>query len=120
MGEDDLTNLTLLLAVFGTKKRLRGIKYRHTRKNWEEYADMLNQTNEFDNRFQMSRDHSDNLLDNIRDAITGDYLRSLNSTSGNKPITPKSILAMGLMFLSLPVPIPALADLFGVSVASAC
>jgi len=67
----------------------------------------------------MPKDHFDYLLENIRDAITVDYLRSLNSTSGNEPISPESVLAMGLEFCSLPIPIPALGDMFGVSKSSA-
>lgn len=67
----------------------------------------------------MSKDHFDLLLDEIRNAITVDYMHSLSSTSGNEPIYPETILAMGLRFCALPSTIPDLADLFGVSTSSA-
>ena len=119
MEEDDLADIAFLLQALGPKTRQRGIKFKHTRKSWEEYSYMLVETKEFEDRFHMSKDHFDYLLENLRDAITVDYLRSLNSTSGNEPISPESILAMGLEFCSLPVPIPALGDMFGVSKSSA-
>jgi hypothetical protein len=67
----------------------------------------------------MSKDHFNFLLDEIRDAITVDYMHSLSSTRGNEPICPETILAMGLQFCALPSTILDLADLFGVSTSSA-
>jgi hypothetical protein len=53
MEEDDLADISFLLQALGPKTRQRGIKFRHTRKSWEELLYMLVQTNNFEDRFRM-------------------------------------------------------------------
>ena len=67
----------------------------------------------------MPPDHFDILLDNIREAISVDFARSANSTAGNDPIYPEIVLAMGLRFVGIGSTIPDLADIYGMSDASA-
>ena len=67
----------------------------------------------------MPKAHFDNLLAAIRPAITVDYMRSSNSTSGNDPIYPEIILGMGLRFIGLGSALQDLADLYGMSLPSA-
>jgi hypothetical protein len=68
LGEGDIADLALIKALFGKKKQLWRIKYYHTRKNWEEYAQQLTTIDDFTAGFWMSRKHFDFLLEAMRDA----------------------------------------------------
>ena len=104
---------------FSQNKKKRAAKIIHERKDWYGHADQLIQTNEFINRFRMPKDHFESLLDAIRDAITVDFMRSVQSTKGNDPIYPEVILAMGLRFVGLGSTVPDLANLYSMSISSA-
>ena len=119
MDDSDWEDLEAIRLIFEMNRRKRAAKYKHDRKDWYEHADMLEQTGEFENRFRMSRDHFNILLDAIKDAITVDFARSANSTEGNDPIYPEVVLACGLRFVGLGSTIPDLADLYGMSTSSA-
>ena len=49
---DDL--LTISHLLFRENRRLRRIKYQHIRVDWEQHVNMLEYTNEFEQRFRMS------------------------------------------------------------------
>jgi len=117
--DEDLEDLEAICILFSQNKRRRSIKFKHDRKDWDSHVRMLLTTNKFDNCFCMSKDHFDFLLEAIREGITVDYLRSMNSTGGNDRIFPEIVMAMGLRFLGLGSTVPDLADLYGTSVDSA-
>ncbi len=51
--DDDLMDLEDLRLVFSSRKKMRSIKYDHTRINWDEHIDRLVMTNKFEQRFRM-------------------------------------------------------------------
>jgi len=51
----------------------------------------------------------------IRKVITVDFIKSRASTSGNEPIFPEIVLAIGLRFVGLGSTVADLADVYGVS-----
>ena len=63
----------------------------------------------------MSKKAFDKLVDILK--ITVDKLKSKNSTSGNAPISPLMIVAIGLRFLG-GEKAKSLADTFGISISS--
>ena len=87
----------------------------HERKGWDVNENMLLQTDAFEQRFQMPEEHVYALLDTIRHAIMAGFKRSRNSTSGNDPIYPEVVLAMGLRFTGIGSTAFDLADLYGMS-----
>ena len=101
MDEDDLDDLEAIRLIFSQNKKKRGLKFRYRRCNWESHIQMLTATNGFENRFRMPKDNFNYLLEAIRECITVDFLRSMNSTGGNDPIYPEMVMAMGLRFLGL-------------------
>ena len=119
LEEEDIEDIAEVQAILSTNKRQRSIKYRHERKDWAEHVEMLLQTDQFENRFRMPKAHFEYLLEAIRGAITVDFARSSNSTEGNEPIYPEVILAIGLRFVGLGSTVPDLADIYGMSTASA-
>ena len=58
------------------------------------------------------------LVNQIRDAITVNFLKSHQSTGGNDPIYPEIVAAVGLRFLGPGDSIAVLADLYGMSISS--
>ena len=114
-----MEDLHALCLIFGQNKRMRAAKYMYKRKNWADHVNQLLETDEFENRFRMPKEHFDHLLEQVRECITVDYLRSVQSTGGNKPMYPEAIMVMGLRFLGIGSTITNLADLYGVSVPSA-
>ncbi len=67
--------------------------------DWEYHVDMLEYTNEFEQRFWMSRSMFDDLVEELRIPLTVSFAQSLRSTSGNEPIYPEMIVAIGLRIL---------------------
>jgi hypothetical protein len=63
----------------------------------------------------MSKEHFDYLVDNIRECITVDYMKSLNSTQGNIPLSAEVVAGIGLQALGQGHNKAALADIFGFS-----
>jgi len=68
--DEDLEDLEAIRIIFSQNKRSRSIKFKHDRKDWDSHVRMLLATNEFENRFRMSKDHFDILLEAIREGIT--------------------------------------------------
>eukprot|EP00957_Ditylum_brightwellii_P185669 14136476-Ditylum_brightwellii.AAC.1 len=64
--------------------------------NWEEPVHMLDYTNDFKGTYRMSIEAFYTLLDAVREDLTFSFMQSACSTSGNEPIYPELILAMGL------------------------
>ena len=90
----------------------------HERKGWDVNENMLLQTDAFEQRSQMPEEHVYALLDTIRHAIMAGFKRSRNSTSGNDPIYPEVVLAMGLRFTGIIITVFDLSDLYGMSESS--
>ncbi len=90
----DLLDIQEIASQHGEKWR-KG-KLRYPRKDWNEYEDLLVSNANFYIRFRMSKKHFDYLVDDIRDCITVDYLKSLISTKGNTP--PPLRLSQRLVF----------------------
>ena len=109
---DELNKLTILKKK---KKQSRKKKYKHQRLDMEEHFKMCLYTNGFQTRYHMSKKAFDKLVDILK--ITVDKLKSKNSTSGNAPISPLMIVAIGLQFLS-GEKAKSLADTFGISISS--
>jgi hypothetical protein len=63
----------------------------------------------------MSKEHFDYLVDIIQDCITVDYMKSMNSTQGNIPLSPEVVTAIGLQSLGQGHNTAALANIFGFS-----
>jgi hypothetical protein len=56
---------------------------------------MLEYTNEFEQRFWMSWSMFDDLVEELHIPLTVSFTQSLRSTSGNEPIYPEMIVAIG-------------------------
>eukprot|EP00957_Ditylum_brightwellii_P126758 9662128-Ditylum_brightwellii.AAC.1 len=74
--------------------------------NWEEHVQMLKYTDDFEGTYRMSIEALYTLLDAIREDLTLSFAKSVCSTSGNKPIYPELILAMGLRFDPIQICLP--------------
>jgi len=102
--------LTISHLLFRENRRLRRIKYQHIRVDWEQHVNMLEYTNEFEQRFRMSRGMFDDLVEELRVPLTVSVAHSLSSTSGNKPIYPEVIVGIGLRILGPSDTIESCAD----------
>ena len=80
--------------------------------------EMLEHTNKFEQRFRMSRQMFDDLVEELRVPLTVSYAQSMRSTSGNEPIYPEVIVAIGLRILGPSDTIGSCANNNGLSVAS--
>ena len=115
--DEDWQELLELQFIMSLQKQERSIKYAHKRVNWEDFADMLIQTDNFDNRYRMNIDEFNHLLGGLRDALTVSYSKSRASTTnannkeGNGPIYPEC----GLRYVGLGDSPATLADLHGIS-----
>ena len=119
--DEDWQELLELQFIMSLQKQERSIKYAHKRVNWEDFADMLIQTDNFDNRYRMNIDEFNHLLGGLRDALTVSYSKSRASTTnannkeGNGPIYPEIIMSCGLRYVGLGDSPATLADLHGIS-----
>jgi hypothetical protein len=86
--------------------------------DWEYHVEMLEHSNEFEQRFRMSRQMFDDLVEELRIPLTVSYAQSMRSTSGNEPIYPEVIVAIGLRILGPSDTIGSCADNYGLYVAS--
>jgi hypothetical protein len=110
---DDIYDIQAIAVQIDEKWRKE--KLRYPRKDWNEYEDLLVSNANFYIRFRMSKKHFDYLVDDIRDCITVDYLKSLISTKGNTPLSAEVVTAIGLQSLGQGHNKAALADIFGYS-----
>jgi hypothetical protein len=62
--DDDLDEVLMnIRLLFGENCRLKKIKFRHLRVDWEYHVNMLEYTNEFEQRFWMSWSMFDDLVE---------------------------------------------------------
>ena len=111
-GEED--ELSLLRA--SAKKAPRKKKFRHNRLNLPQHMRMRLETGGFDRQYHMYYEAYLHLVD-ILD-INVDIQKSINSKSGNDPITPEMIVVMGIQFYG-GEKIKSIAAIFGVGISSA-
>ena len=117
--DEDIDEILMVYGlIFGENCRQRKIKFQHTRVDWEYHVEMLEHTHEFEQRFWMSRQMFDDLVEELRVPLTVSYAQSMRSTSGNEPIYPEVIVAIGLRILGPSDTIGSCADNYGLSVAS--
>ncbi|KAL3761004.1 hypothetical protein ACHAWU_004624 [Discostella pseudostelligera] len=105
----------LLLAESKSPKRQKQVKVKYDRTDWWRHAENLVKTNRFHKQHRMPKEHFDYLVDALRDCLTVDRLRSMNSTSGNEPIIPEMIVACGLRYLGLASNPYDLSQIYGIS-----
>jgi hypothetical protein len=86
--------------------------------DWEYHINMLEYTNEFEQRFWMSWSMFDYLVEELRFHLTVSVAQSLRSTFGNKPIYPEMIVATGFWILRPSDTIGSCADNCGLLVPS--
>ncbi len=114
LGEEDWEDLRDIQEILiQDDVRWRRGKLFYPRKDWSEYEDLLVSNSNFYTRFRMSKEHFDYLVHIIRDCITVDYMKSMNSTQGNIPLSPEVVTAIGLQSLGQGHNTAALADIFG-------
>jgi hypothetical protein len=117
--DDDLEEVLMIIRLlFGENCRLKKIKFRHLRVDWEYHVYMLEYTNEFEQRFWMYLSMFDDLVEELRVPLTVSFTQFLRSTSTNEPIYPEMIVAIGLRILGLSDTMESCADNYGLSVAS--
>jgi hypothetical protein len=98
--DDDLDKVLMIYSLlFGENHCLKKIKFQHIRLDWEYHINMLEYTNEFEQRFWMSHSMFDDLVEELCVPLTVSVAQSLRSTSGNKPIYPVMIIEIGLWIL---------------------
>ena len=85
--------------------------------DWEDHLEMLEHTGHFSQRYRMKMAWFTRLLDALADAITVEYSRSRLSTSGNDPIYPEIVLAIGLRFVGQGSTVSDLANVYSVRMA---
>lgn len=116
LTEEDWGDLHDIQAIARhNKEQWRKSKSRYKRKDWGGYEEQLVETSNFHNRHRMSKEHFDYLVNNIQDCITVDYMKSLNSTKGNTPLSAEVVASIGLQALGQGHNKAALADIFGFS-----
>ena len=87
-----LKQLLLPEEADGRKK-----KWRHNRLNWSQHVQQLQHEGLFKQTYRMSLKSFNKLVDLLREDITVDCAKSMNSTGGNEPIYPKLVVAAGIM-----------------------
>ena len=120
MEEEDWTGLAdvqLLLLTTESKlvKRQKQVKEKYDRVDWDRHTEQLIKTKRFHKQYRMPKHHFDYLVDALRDCLTVDRLRSMNSTGGNEPITPEIIVGCGLRYLGLGSNVYDLSQIYGIS-----
>ena len=116
LSEEDWDDLHDIEAIARhNEEQWRKGKSFYNRKDWGGYKELLVETSNFYVRFRMSKEHFDYLVDNIRACITVDYMKSLNSTQGNIPLSAEVVAGIGLQALGQGHNKAALADIFGFS-----
>jgi len=88
------------------------------RVDWVQHLCMLEYTNESEKRFWMSWSMFDDLVEELRVPLTVLFVQSMRSTSGNEPIYPEVIVAIGLRILGPSETFESCADNYVLSVPS--
>lgn len=112
---DDCLDASLLIvidALFNDNQRMRRIKWRNDRIDWNDHVRRLLHCNQFDSKYHMPLDSFQKLVNLLRDDITVDFTKSMNSTSGNIPIFPEMIVGCGLRYLG-GEHVKSIEDIFG-------
>ena len=76
MTDEDMEDIEDMRTIFNLNKEMRSIKYKHERKDWASHLDMLLKTKGFEQRFRMSHDDFEFLLEALGEAITVSYVKS--------------------------------------------
>jgi hypothetical protein len=101
--DNDLDKILMICCViFGEKKVHQKIKFQYIRVDWEYHVNMLEYTNEFNQRFCMSQIMFDDLVEELCIPLTVSVVHSPSSTSRNKPSYPEVIFGIGLWILGPP------------------
>ena len=117
--DEDIDEILMVYGlIFGENRRQRKIKFQHVHVDWEYHVEMLEHTNEFEQRFWMSWQMFDDLVEELHVPLTLSYAQSMRSTSGNKPIYHEVIVAFGLRILGPSDTFESCADNYGLSVPS--
>ncbi len=74
-------------------------KFQHIHVSWEYHVGMLEYTDQFKQRFCMSWQMFNDLVDELRVPLTVSYVQAIRSTSGNNPIYLEVIVPTGLRIL---------------------
>lgn len=120
IDQDEETNrhdILQLVAIFITNKQKRSIKWKNDRLNWNEHVQRELHTKTFEPKYHMPLRSFSRLVHILLSHITIDVTKSRNSTSGNDPIYPELIVAIGLRYLGGEM-VKSLEDIFGVDDAS--
>ncbi len=86
--------------------------------DWEYHVGMLEYTDQFEQRFQMSWQMFDDLVDELSVPLTGLYVQLMRSSSRNVHIYSEVIVAIGLQIVGLSDTFESCADNYGISVSS--
>jgi hypothetical protein len=117
--DDDIDEVLMILCLlFGENRRLKKITFRHLRVDWEYHINILVYTNKFEQRFLMSWRMFVDLVEELRIPLTVSFAQSLRPTSGNEPIYPEMIVAIGLRILGPSDTMEFCADNYGLPIAS--
>ena len=103
-----------MVQIFHLNRQKRRIKFKHTRLNWNQHVKKLRHTKTFYNRYHMTEESFNKLVNILREDVTVDGMQSLRSSAVNRQIYPEMIVASGLRFLG-GEPVKSLADLYGMS-----
>ena len=86
------------VAVTRVAMTERKTKWKHQRLNWNEHKEKKVHEGTFDQKYQMSVEAFDNLVELLRPMITQDQIKARNSCG--EPINPELVVAMGLCWLA--------------------
>ena len=111
---EDVTYYNDMVQIFHLNRQKRRIKFKHTRLNWNQHVKKLKHTKTFYNRYHMTEESFNKLVNILREDVTVDGMQSLRSSAVNRQIYPEMIVASGLRFLG-GEPVKSLADLYGMS-----
>ena len=114
--DDDLEDLRF---IFSCRKQERSIKYNYLRVNRDEHIERLVHNNKIEQRFRMPLSAVNYLINELCEPLTVSVKHSVSSTSGNEPIYPEVIVAVGLRFVGCGDTHTSLADAYVMSDASA-
>lgn len=86
------------VAVTRVAMTERKTKWKHQRLNWNEHKEKKVHEGTFDQKYRMSVEAFDNLVELLRPMITQDQIKARNSCG--EPINPELVVAMGLRWLA--------------------
>ena len=116
MDNEDTTDdevVALLLLFFEENSRIRSIKWKNNRLNWQEHIRRELHTKTFASKYHMPLRSFNRLVNLVRHGVTVNEIRSMASTGGNTPIYPELIVGMSLRYMGGEFP-KSLVDIFGV------